>query len=123
MQALIIAATDASVVATEWVMTLLLNHPEVLDKARNEIDEHIGHHRMVEEQDLPTLQYLHCIIMETLRLFPSVPLLVPHEASQDCLIGGYDVPKGTMMLVNAWAIHRDPKVWDNPHTFKPEIKV
>nr|UVC58029.1 CYP81Q114 protein [Isodon rubescens] len=118
--ALIIAGTDASVVTAEWVMTLLLNHPEVMDKARNEIDNHIGHHRMVEEQDLPKLQYLHCIIMETLRLFPSVPLLVPHEASQDCLIGGYDIPKGTMMLVNAWAIHRDPKLWDNPLSFRPE---
>ncbi|KAK6125312.1 hypothetical protein DH2020_040945 [Rehmannia glutinosa] len=118
--ALIIAGTDASVVATEWVMTLLLNHPEIMDKARQEIDTHVGHDRMVEEQDLPKLRYLHFIILETLRLFPSVPMLVPHVPSQDVEIGSYNVPKGTMVLVNAWAIHRDPNVWDEPLSFKPE---
>ncbi|KAI3451977.1 hypothetical protein Pfo_008642 [Paulownia fortunei] len=118
--ALIIAGTDASVVTTEWVMALLLNHPEVLEKARQELDTQVGHGRMVEEHDLPKLRYLHYVILETLRLFPSVPMLVPHVPSQDCEIGGYNIPKGTMILVNAWAIHRDPKVWDDPLSFKPE---
>ncbi|GFP96098.1 cytochrome p450 81e8 [Phtheirospermum japonicum] len=118
--ALIIAGTDASVVTTEWVMTLLLNHPEVMVKARQELDSHVGPDRMVDEQDLPKLRYLHCIILETLRLFPSVPMLVPHMPSQDCQIGGYNIPKDTMILVNAWSIHRDPKVWDEPLRFKPE---
>ncbi|KAK4393416.1 cytochrome [Sesamum angolense] len=117
--ALIIAGTDASVVTTEWAMSLLLNHPEVLEKARNELDTLVGHERIVDEHDLPKLRYLHCIVLETLRLFPSVPTLVPHEPSEDCKIGGYNVPKGTMILVNAWAIHRDPKVWDDPLSFKP----
>ncbi|KAG8384332.1 hypothetical protein BUALT_Bualt04G0107200 [Buddleja alternifolia] len=118
--ALMVAGTDASVITTEWAMSLLLNHPEVLKKARQELDSHVGHDRMVEEQDLSKLRYLHCIILETLRLFPSVPTLVPHESSQNCLIGGYNIPKGTMIIVNAWAIHRDPEVWDAPLTFKPE---
>lgn len=120
MQALIIAGTDASVVTTEWVMTLLLNHPETLAKARQELDNVVGHDRLVEEHDLPKLRYLHCIIIETLRLFPSVPMLVPHMPSQDCRIGGYDIPKDTMILVSAWSVHRDPGVWDVPQSFKPE---
>ncbi|KAL3646319.1 hypothetical protein CASFOL_011499 [Castilleja foliolosa] len=118
--ALIIAGTDASVVTTEWVMSLLLNHPDVMVKAQQELDMHVGPDRMVEEQDLPKLSYLHCIILETLRLYPSVPMLVPHTPSQDCQIGGYNIPKDTMVLVNAWSIHRDPKVWDEPLSFKPE---
>ncbi|KAJ6711284.1 STEROID 21-HYDROXYLASE-RELATED [Salix purpurea] len=48
------------------------------------------------------------------------PLLAPHFASADCTIGGYLVPAGTALLVNAWAIQRDPKVWDDPSSFKPE---
>ncbi|KAJ6427747.1 hypothetical protein OIU84_023198 [Salix udensis] len=50
----------------------------------------------------------------------SRPLLAPHFASADCTIGGYLVPAGTALLVNAWAIQRDPKVWDDPSSFKPE---
>nr|BAP46308.1 cytochrome P450 [Phryma leptostachya] len=118
--ALIIAGTDASVVTSEWVMSLLLNHPEIMEKARKEIDTLVGHDRLVEEHDLQKLRYLHCIILETLRLYPSVPTLLPHVPSQDCQIGGYNIPKGTMIFVNAWAIHRDPKVWDEPLSFKPE---
>ncbi|KAJ0785669.1 putative cytochrome P450 [Helianthus annuus] len=101
-------------------MALLLNHPEVLERARTELDNYIGQERMVEEADLSNLPYIQCIINETLRLFPAGPLLVPHEPSQDCTIGGFDVARGTMVLVNAWAIHRDPMVWDDSLSFKPE---
>ncbi|THU53220.1 hypothetical protein C4D60_Mb10t12130 [Musa balbisiana] len=118
--ALLTAGTDTSAVTMEWAMCLLLNHPEVLHAVRAELDAKIGQGRMAEEEDIPDLHYLNCIITETLRLYPAGPLLVPHESSQDCTVGGYDVPRGTMLLVNAWAIHRDPNSWDEPEEFKPE---
>ncbi|KAJ0604015.1 putative isoflavone 2'-hydroxylase [Helianthus annuus] len=117
---LLLAGTDTSSVTIEWAVSLLLNHPNVLEKARVHIDEYVGNERLVEETDLPNLPYIQCIINETLRLFPATPLLVPHEPSEDCTIGGFDVARGTMVLVNAWAIHRDPMVWDDPLSFKPE---
>ncbi|KAL9673254.1 hypothetical protein QQ045_029508 [Rhodiola kirilowii] len=105
----------------EWALSLLLNHPSSLAKAKVELDEHVGENRrLVEESDLPKLTYLKSIINETLRLYPPGPLLVPHYSSKDCNIGGFDVPSGTMVLVNAWAIHRDPKVWEDPLSFRPE---
>ncbi|KAI3763008.1 hypothetical protein L1987_53454 [Smallanthus sonchifolius] len=104
----------------EWAMSLLLNHPNVLEKARAHIDEYIGNKRLVQETDIPNLPYIQFIINETLRLFPAAALLVPHEPSEDCTIGGFDVARGTMVLVNAWAIHRDPMVWDDPLSFKPK---
>ncbi|KAL0332319.1 UNVERIFIED_CONTAM: cytochrome [Sesamum calycinum] len=94
--------------------------PQKLDKARAEIDNLVGDDRLVNESDLSNLPYLHNIIMETFRLFPASPLLVPHEASVDCKLGGYDIPKGTIVQVNAWAIHRDPTVWDDSTSFNPE---
>ncbi|URE49030.1 cytochrome P450 [Musa troglodytarum] len=118
--ALLAAGTDTSAVTMEWAMCLLLTHPEVLHAARAELDAKIGQGRMAEEEDIPNLPYLNCIINETLRLYPAGPLLVPHESSQDCTVSGYDVPRGTMLLVNAWAIHRDPNTWDEPEEFKPE---
>ncbi|KAL0427082.1 UNVERIFIED_CONTAM: cytochrome [Sesamum latifolium] len=117
---MLVAGTDTSVVTIEWAMSALLNHPEKLDKARAEIDNLIGNNRLVNETDLSKLPYLQNIILETFRLFPAAPLLVPHEASADCMLGGYDILRGTIVLVNAWTIHRDPFVWDDPTSFNPE---
>ncbi|KAK0592734.1 hypothetical protein LWI29_024342 [Acer saccharum] len=117
---MLLAGTDTSAVTMEWAMSNLLNQPEVLKKARNELDAQVGQERLIDELDVPKLQYLQSIISETLRLYPAGPLLVPHMSSSDCTVGGYDVPADTILLVNAWAIHRDPMLWDDPTSFKPE---
>ncbi|KAL3655206.1 hypothetical protein CASFOL_000992 [Castilleja foliolosa] len=114
------AGTDTSVATMEWAMSLLLNNPDTLTKAQTEIDSVVGHSRLVDDSDLSHLPYLNGIINETLHMYPAGPLLVPHEASADCTLGGYRVPQGTMLLVNAWAIQNDPNLWDEPRTFKPE---
>nr|XP_043635839.1 cytochrome P450 81Q32-like isoform X2 [Erigeron canadensis] len=117
---LLTAGTDTSAGTMEWAMSLLLNNPQTLQKAQNEIDRHVGRDRLVDESDLNDLPYLRCIINETLRLYPAGPLLVPHQSSEDCIVGGYNVPQGTMLLVNQWAIHHDPKLWTDPEMFNPE---
>ncbi|KAL2340136.1 hypothetical protein Fmac_008076 [Flemingia macrophylla] len=118
--AMLLAGTDTSAVAIEWVMTELLNNPDVLKKAKDEIDTQVGNDRFVEEQDLSKLTYLQNIISETLRLHPPVPLLLPHESSEDCTIGGYHIPRDTIVLTNVWLVHRDPKLWSDPLSFMPE---
>ncbi|KAL7108914.1 hypothetical protein ACP275_06G142700 [Erythranthe tilingii] len=120
MTNMIIAGIDTSVVTIEWAMSLFLNHPEVLHKAKLEMDSHVGNQRLVVEQDLPNLNYLGNIILETFRMFPAAPLSVPRASSADCKIGGYDVQRGTILIVNAWAIHRDPRVWEEPTSFNPD---
>ncbi|XP_073125689.1 cytochrome P450 81Q32-like [Henckelia pumila] len=117
---MLLAGTDTSSVTIEWAMSALLNHPQKLEKARAELDNNVGNNRLIDESEVPKLAYLQNIISETFRLFPAAPLLVPHESSDDCKIGGYDIPKGTILLVNAWAIHRDPMTWDDPASFNPE---
>ncbi|KAJ4907781.1 Cytochrome P450 protein [Raphanus sativus] len=92
----------------------------VLKKARAEIDDKIGQERLVDEPDIVNLPYLQNIVSETFRLCPAAPLLVPRSPSEDLKIGGYDVPRGTIVLVNSWAIHREPKLWDEPERFMPE---
>ncbi|PWA55565.1 cytochrome P450 mono-oxygenase [Artemisia annua] len=117
---LLSAGIDSSAGTMEWALSLLLNNPQVLKKAQNEIDKVISNDRFVDETDLVNLPYLRCIINETFRLCPPGPLLVPHESSEDCVVGGYNIPRGTMLLVNQWAIHHDPKLWNDPEMFNPE---
>ncbi|KAL1200843.1 Cytochrome P450 81D11 [Cardamine amara subsp. amara] len=117
---MILAGTDTSAGTLEWAIANLLNHPEVLQKAKTEIDAQVGLDRLIEEQDIVKLPYLQNIVSETLRLYPVAPMLLPHLASEDCKVAGYDVPRGTMLLVNVWAIHRDSKMWEESEKFKPE---
>ncbi|XP_022851309.1 cytochrome P450 81D11-like [Olea europaea var. sylvestris] len=117
---LFVAGTETSAAAIEWAMSLLLDHPEALHRLRKEIDTNVGHGHLLNDSDLAKLPFLRCVVNEMLRLYSPVPLLLPHCSSEDCSLGGYRIPKDTILLVNAWAMHRDPKVWDEPEQFKPE---
>ncbi|MFS8019367.1 putative cytochrome P450 [Helianthus anomalus] len=107
-QALLHGGINTSVETMEWAMTLLLNNPHVLHKAQTKIDSFVGCYRLVNEADLSKLPCLQCIIKETLRMHPTTPLLLPHESSKDCVVGGYNISHGTMLFVNVWAIQNDP---------------
>ncbi|CAN6817708.1 unnamed protein product [Brassica oleracea] len=126
MLGIMFAASETSAVITEWAMASLLNHPESLEKLKLEIDEKIGQDRLIEETDIPNLPYLQNVeiqqnvVSETLRLYPAAPLLVPRLTVEDIKIGGYDVPRETMVMVNAWSIHRDPELWTEPERFNPD---
>ncbi|KAJ6795377.1 isoflavone 3'-hydroxylase [Iris pallida] len=117
---MLLGGTDTSLGTIEWAMSLLLNNPDKLKKAKAELDAQIGNGRLIQESDLPNLPYLHCVITETLRLYPAGPLLVPHESQEECVVGGYNIPRGTMLLVNVYAIHRDSKTWEETEKFVPE---
>ncbi|KAJ8773293.1 hypothetical protein K2173_028470 [Erythroxylum novogranatense] len=120
MLALLAAGTDTSAGTMEWALSLLLNNPAKLKKAQSEVDTIIGHDRLITESDIATLPYLNCVVTEAMRMCPLGPLLVPHESSEECMVGGYRVPRGTMLMVNMWAIQNDPKIWEDATKFKPE---
>ncbi|KAL5549599.1 hypothetical protein UlMin_004830 [Ulmus minor] len=118
---IVVAGSETSAYSMEWAMANLLNHPHILKKASDELDAQVGkQHHLVDESDVSKLHYLQNIILESSRLYPVTPLLSPHFSSDDCTIAGFDVPRGTILLVNSWAIHRDPKWWDDEESFKPE---
>ncbi|CAH1416148.1 unnamed protein product [Lactuca virosa] len=119
-QQLLVAGLDTTSGTLTWALALLINNPKTLKTAQDEIDEHVGRDRLVEESDMKNLIYLDAIIKETLRLYPAAPLSAPHESTEDCIVSGYNIPKGTRLLVNLYKMHRDPNIWKDPLEFRPE---
>ena len=118
---MIVGSLDTSSTAIEWIMSELLRHPRVMKKLQAELMSVVEGERMVEERDLAKLEYLHMVIKETLRLHPVAPLLVPRESTEEIVINEYFVPKKSRIIVNCWAIGRDPNVWsENVEEFFPE---
>ncbi|KAL8485820.1 hypothetical protein ACS0TY_027923 [Phlomoides rotata] len=120
IQNLIVGGTDTSATTMEWAVYEVLRHPHAIKKAKEELDRIIGRNRWVQETDLSQLPYIESIIMETFRVHPVGTLLAPHCAINDCKVAGYDIAKGTMVLINTWSIGRDPNSWDTPEKFLPE---
>ncbi|KAL3699078.1 hypothetical protein R1sor_017100 [Riccia sorocarpa] len=120
LQDVFFGGADPMCVAIEWALSELLRNPHILEKAQTELDTVVGRNRLVEESDLPNLPYLNAIITETFRLHPVAPLLIPHLSTQDSEIQGFKIPAKTMLLVNVYAIQRDPEVYARPLEFCPE---
>jgi len=114
------AGTDTSSSTLEWAMAELLRNPKTMVKAQAEMDRVLGQNSVVQESDISGLPYLQAVVKETFRLHPAAPLLVPRKAESDVEVLGFMVPKDTQVLVNVWAIGRDPSVWENPSQFEPE---
>ena len=101
-------------------MAELLRNVEAMAKAKLELEQVIGKGNPIEESDISRLPYLQAIVKETFRLHPAAPLLVPRKAEADVEINNYIIPKGAQVLVNVWAIGRDPSLWENANSFMPE---
>ncbi|XP_074571897.1 cytochrome P450 71A1-like isoform X1 [Curcuma longa] len=114
------AGTDTTYITLEWAMVELVRNPPVMQKLQDEVRRIASRKGLVGEEDLHQMTYLLAVIKEVLRLHPPAPLLLPRETLDDCVIHGYSIPKKTRILVNAWAIGRDPKQWDAPEEFRPE---
>ncbi|EES10007.1 ent-isokaurene C2-hydroxylase [Sorghum bicolor] len=116
-----VAAIKAITCTLRWTMAELMANPRVLEKVQTEIRRVLAGQYRVREEALRDLGYLKAVIKETLRLHPTIPL-VPRFCTQDRKIQGYDVPKGTIVVANVWAISRDPNYWQDqdPDKFVPE---
>lgn len=118
---MVIGASETSSNVIEWAISELVRHPRVMESVQDELKDVVGMKKMVEEIDLAKLSYLDMVVKETLRLHPAVPLLAPHESMEDIVIEGYYIKKKSRIIINAWAIGRNPTVWsENAHVFFPE---
>lgn len=115
-----IGGTETTSSTVEWGMAEIIRKPEVHKRLVTELDQVIGQKRFFEESDIDNLPYLQAVVKEVFRLHPSVPLIIPRRTNEECEVAGYHLPKHCIVYVNVWGIARDPKVWEDPYTFKPE---
>lgn len=101
-------------------MAELIQNPTAFSKVREETDRVIGRGSPVRESDIACLPYLQAVVKETFRMHPSTPLLLPRRVREDTEIMGFTVPRGAQVLVNVFAIGRDPESWEDPEVFRPE---
>ncbi|KAL0553938.1 hypothetical protein IC582_007842 [Cucumis melo] len=117
---LFVAGSDTTSSTLQWAMAELLRNPDKLAKAQAEIRKLVLKNRIVEEADIPRLPYLQAVVKETFRLHPVAPLLLPRKAQQEVDIASFTIPKDAQIMINIWAMGRDPTKWENPECFEPE---
>ncbi|KAF7760523.1 hypothetical protein Agabi119p4_11199 [Agaricus bisporus var. burnettii] len=115
-----IAGADSAVSAINNFVLMMMCYPEIQDKAQAELDRVIGRGRLPDFSDEPSLPYINALVKESLRCHAITPFAVPHYLSEDDEYNGYYLPKGSIVLGNAWAITHDKEDYPEPFEFKPE---
>uniref|UniRef100_A0A7I4CGT1 Cytochrome P450 n=1 Tax=Physcomitrium patens TaxID=3218 RepID=A0A7I4CGT1_PHYPA len=118
--ALMLAGSDSISRGVGRAMQELLKQPLLHQRALDELDEVVGRRRLVEESDISSLPLINNIIKETLRLHPPAQLLIPHGNVEQCEVAGYHIPARSTVLVNLYALSRDPSFWNSPLEFAPD---
>jgi hypothetical protein len=115
---LVLAGHETTANVLSWAFYLLSKHPEVARRLQREVSSVLGG-RSPTLADLGQLSYTKKVIEEALRLYPPA-WVFEREAIADDEIGGYRIPKGGIVGISPWSIHRSTKLWDNPEGFDPE---
>ncbi|XP_006367128.2 premnaspirodiene oxygenase-like isoform X2 [Solanum tuberosum] len=115
-----VAGSDTSSSTVTWALSEMMKSPSVMAKAQAEVREVFKGKKTFDDDDLEKVDYLKLVIKETLRLHPPTPLLVPRECREETEIDGYIIPVKSKVLVNVWAIGRDPESWEDSESFIPE---
>jgi cytochrome P450 len=122
--------------ALRHFMAAMLLHPDVQAKAQAELDTVVGRDRLPDFSDRGNLPYVNSVLLETLRWklvaptgtsdpWDPSPVMnmhagLPHCTTADDVFDGYFIPRGTLIIANAWAIMHDPEVFEEPDEFRPE---
>ena len=113
------AGTETTTNTLIWNIIYLLHHPDVMEKVQEEIDRVLGRNKTPSMKDKQSLPYVEATILEVERLATVLALGVPHTVLEDVEFKGYTIPKGTTVISNLYAAHRDERTWDEPDEFQP----
>ncbi|KAL0434390.1 UNVERIFIED_CONTAM: Phenylalanine N-monooxygenase [Sesamum latifolium] len=107
---IMLTAVDSTSNAVEWALAEMINQPDIFDKACEELDQVVGRNRLVDESDLHKLNYVKACAKEAFRLYPIAPFNVPRVSTEDTILDGYFIPKGSHVLLSLPGLSRNPRV-------------
>jgi cytochrome P450 len=113
-----LAGHETTANAMSWTWHLLADAPDVERQLHEEIERVLGG-RLPCAEDVSRLEYTRAVVAESMRLFPPA-WTMGRRAKEPHAIGGYDIPVHALVLTSQWVVHRDPRWWDEPHSFRPE---
>ncbi|KDP39288.1 hypothetical protein JCGZ_01045 [Jatropha curcas] len=111
--------SDTSANTVVWVMSELQKNPDVMKRVQSEVRQVFSEKGYVDEESIGELHYLKAVVKETMRLRPPGTILT-RECMEDCVINGYDIPYKSRIIINAWALGRDPDSWREAERFNPD---
>ncbi|XP_072021521.1 cytochrome P450 2U1-like [Amphiura filiformis] len=114
------AGTETTATTLRWLMLYMMEYPQVQSRIQEELDAVVGRNRMPRMSDKPNLVYTRATILEVQRIQSLGPIGFPHRSSQNTFIGDFEIPAGTIVVPNVWAIDHDPDVWLDPGRFDPD---
>lgn len=113
-----LAGHETTANALTWTWYLLSRHPEVEARLHAELDQ-VLRGRRAEVEDMAHLVYTRRVLAESLRLYPPA-WVIGRRAIVDYEAAGYRVPKGSIVLLSPWVMHRDPRFFPDPDRFDPD---
>ncbi len=117
---IVLAGTDTTGTFFVWFLLYMILYQDLQRKLQAEVDEVLQDGEVLRWTDFHKLPYLQATACEIMRHSYFVPLSLPHNPTQETLLQGYRIPKGTTIFFNYHCIHRDEKVWENPSVFNPD---
>ena len=114
----LLAGHETTSSALTFTLQLLGRHPDEQQRVADEVADVLGSCRPTVE-DLPALRRTAMVLKEAMRLYPPIYALA-RRAEREDKIGGYRIPRGSLLVVSQWATHRHPRIWDDPETFNPD---